>query len=213
MVVEMKIEKITNQIAQENTYLLSNSSFCLVIDPGSEPAVLLEAIERLNKPLCAILLTHAHFDHIMGLEALKKAFPAAPVYVNELEKEWLSTPELNASLLLLGKPVTAPATNYFYEMGKTYDLGGFKFSVLATPGHSIGGVSLCFAQSEGTYVFTGDALFKNTIGRWDLPTGNQEQLLQSIRQQLFSLPDEFQIFPGHGPSSTIGAEKRTNPFF
>lgn len=207
----MKIEKIVNAIALENTYLLSNNTACLVIDPGSEPSKLIEKIQTLKLPLVGILLTHAHFDHIMGLEKLKKLFSDVPIYLNEAEKDWMKTPALNASLLLLGQPVLAPDADLFYELNHDYDLADFHFFVRATPGHSIGGVSVIF--SEENLLFSGDALFKESIGRWDLPTGSYSQLHTAIENQLFSLPKDFTIFPGHGDATTLFHEKMANPFF
>ena len=203
----MKIEKIVNKIAQENTYLLSNSTSHLIIDPGSDSSALLERLKITDKTISAILLTHAHFDHIIGLNELRKHFPDVPIYLHSAEKEWMKNPKLNASFFFLGTAVTGPEADYFYE------INAFKFQVLETPGHSIGGVSLLFKLENESFVFSGDALFKNAIGRWDLPTGNQAQLLKSIREQLFTLDENTQVFPGHGPKTSIGTEKQNNPFF
>ena len=210
MVAKMKIEKIINKIAQENTYILSNSTSQLIIDPGSDSSALFEFLKVTDKTVSAILLTHAHFDHIMGLNDLKEIFPDVPIYLHHLEKDWMKNPELNASLFFLGSPITGPDADQFYEINKVYEMNDFTFRVLETPGHSIGGVSLLFNNS---FLFSGDALFKNAIGRFDLPTGNQSQLLNSIREQLFTLNDNVQVFPGHGSKTTIGAEKNFNPFF
>lgn len=209
----MKIEKIVNKIAQENTYLLSNSTSHLIIDPGSDSSALLERLKITDKTISAILLTHAHFDHIIGLNELRKHFPDVPIYLHSAEKEWMKNPKLNASFFFLGTAVTGPEADYFYEINQFYDIDAFKFQVLETPGHSIGGVSLLFKLENESFVFSGDALFKNTIGRWDLPTGNQAQLLKSIREQLFTLDENTQVFPGHGPKTSIGTEKQNNPFF
>ncbi|PCS00364.1 MBL fold metallo-hydrolase [Lactococcus fujiensis] len=206
----MKIEKLVNPIAQENTYLLSNSSACMVIDPGSSPKPIVEHLTNLGVPLVAILLTHAHFDHMMGLKLLKDTYPDCPIYLHEAEKEWPHRPDLNASRLLMHDDIIAPDADDFYKIRYNYEISGFNFRILETPGHSIGGVSLVFDQEK--IVFTGDALFKNAIGRWDLPTGNYEQLIHSIRTQLLSLNSEFEISPGHGPKSTIELEKNNNPF-
>ncbi|MFC4651763.1 MBL fold metallo-hydrolase [Lactococcus nasutitermitis] len=206
----MKIEKIINEIAQENTYLLSNSSSCLVIDPGNDSDGLLSHLKILNLSLAAILLTHAHFDHIWGLPALVEQFPDVPIFLHEAEKDFPQNATLNASMTLLHQPIIVPLANHFYQIGKDYTLADFKFSVRYTPGHSIGGVSLVFPEEK--VVFSGDSLFRNTIGRWDLPTGNHEQLLNSIRTEIFSLPDDYQILPGHGSVTTIHQEKHYNPF-
>ncbi|MEY8443422.1 MBL fold metallo-hydrolase [Lactococcus ileimucosae] len=208
----MKIDKIVNEIAQENTYILSNSTFSLLIDPGSQPDKIIEKLKEINKPLAAILLTHAHFDHIMGLDTIKEAHPQALVLLHESEKDWLTHPELNASTLMMGEPVTCKTTvDEYYTCNTPYSFSGLEFSVRHTPGHSPGGVSFVFKQ-EGI-VFSGDTLFSGSIGRTDLIGGNHEQLLQSIKQELFSLPDDCIVYPGHGPSTTIGKEKLYNPFF
>lgn len=208
----MKIDKIVNEIAQENTYILSNSTFSLLIDPGSQPDKIIEKLKEINKPLAAILLTHAHFDHIMGLDTIKEAHPQALVLLHESEKDWLTHPELNASTLMMGEPVTCKTTvDEYYTCNTPYSFSELEFSVRHTPGHSPGGVSFVFKQ-EGI-VFSGDVLFSGSIGRTDLVGGNHEQLLQSIKQELFSLPDDCIVYPSHGPSTTIGKEKLYNPFF
>jgi glyoxylase-like metal-dependent hydrolase (beta-lactamase superfamily II) len=149
----------------------------------------------------------------MGLNELREHFPDVPIYLHSAEKEWMKNPKLNASLFFLGTAVTGPEADYFYEINQFYDIDAFKFQVLETPGHSIGGVSLLFTLENEFFVFSGDALFKNAIGRWDLPTGNKAQLLKSIREQLFTLDENTQVFPGHGPKTSIGTEKQNNPFF
>ncbi|MFK4894564.1 MBL fold metallo-hydrolase [Lactococcus petauri] len=208
----MIIEKIVSEIAQENAYILSNSAFSILIDPGSQPEKIIAKLQEIDKPLTAILLTHAHFDHIMGLDTLKQAYPNAQVYLHENEKEWLKNPELNASALMLPFTVTCKTTiDEYYVCDTPYNLSGLKFHVRYTPGHSIGGISLVFEEEE--LIFSGDALFAGAIGRTDLPSGNHTQLLQSIKAELFSLPDDYTVYPGHGPSTTIGKEKLYNPFF
>ncbi len=208
----MKIEKIVSEIAQENAYILSNSAFSLLIDPGSQPEKIIVKLQEIGKPLIAILLTHAHFDHIMGLDTLKKAYPKAKVYLHENEKDWLKNPELNASTLMLPFPVTCRTeVDEYYVCDTPYNISGLKFHVCHTPGHSTGGISLVF--KEEAVVFSGDALFAGAIGRTDLPTGNHGQLLQSIEEKLFSLPEDYTVYPGHGPITTIGKEKFYNPFF
>lgn len=206
----MKITKIINKIAQENTYLLSNSSTIIVIDPGSDSDEILEKIHQIDLPVSAILLTHAHFDHIMGISAIQSEFPDVKIYVHEAEKFWLSNSELNAGQFFLRQNITAPNATNFYEFDKTYHLTGFEFQVRQTPGHSPGGVSLVFNHEK--IVFTGDALFNNSIGRTDLTDGNLETLQNAIKTQLFTLPNDYDVFPGHGNSTTIGAEKMYNPF-
>lgn len=210
----MKIQMIRNTIAAENTYFITNDVATIIIDPGSDTEQILTTIASLSKPVTAILLTHTHYDHIMSVEAVRKE-TAAPVYVSALEADWLYTPELNLSGLPrheydLPNVVVNPA-EYTFSINQVYDISDFSFTVLATPGHSQGGGSFVFEQDK--VVFTGDALFSGTIGRTDLNTGNLEVLKTSITTQLFTLPNDYQVFPGHGPKTSIGHEKSFNPFF
>lgn len=155
----------------------------------------------------AVLLTHCHYDHIGALEEIRKTYNI-PVYVSPLEQEWLSNPELNLSAHIAGKAIIAqPAENEF-TLGE-YNIEGFRFKVVPTPGHSIGSVSFIFDE----FVVVGDALFKGSIGRTDLYTGDFDMLINSIKTQLFVLPDDFPAYSGHGDVTTIGHEKKTNPYF
>lgn len=210
----MKIYTIKNQVALENTYILENEQALLVIDPGSNGQDILTKLNDLVKPVAAVLLTHAHYDHIMSLDAVRDKFGQAPAYISEKEAGWLTNPVDNLS----GLPrhddmvnVTARPADHFYRYRQNYELAGFNFTVVPTPGHSWGSVSLIFKTEEA--VFSGDALFCETIGRTDLPTGNRQQLLDAIRKELFILPNHYHVYPGHGFDTTIGHEKTFNPFF
>ena len=186
----MKIHKTVNPVAYENTYYLEGEQHLIVVDPGSHWEAIRKTIETINKPVCAILLTHTHYDHIMSLDLVRDTYGNPPVYVAESEASWLYT--------------------HTYVFHEEYQIEEFRFTVLPTPGHSIGGVSLVFP--DGHLVLTGDALFRETIGRTDLPTGSMEQLLHSVQTQLFTLPN-YDVYPGHGPATTIAHEKTFNPFF
>ncbi len=180
----------------------------LIVDPGAEAARLIAEIEKTGAKPAAILLTHTHYDHIGAVDHLRDYYQI-PVYVSPLEQEWLSDPMKNLS----GRhpelgPITARPAEIELEL-KEYEIAGMSFKVVATPGHSIGSVSFIFDK----FVVSGDALFKGSIGRTDLPTGNLEQLLTSIQTQLFVLPNQMAVYPGHGEPTTIEIEKRTNPFF
>ena len=187
----MKIKRILNPVAQENTYILENESASLVIDPGSNTSSILAKLEAIAKPVAAILLTHTHYDHIMSVEAVRQAYNHPPVYVAEAEKDWLMNPVHNLSGLPrhddMEDVIVNPA-DYYFDFIKDYNIGNFQFKV-------------------------GDALFKEAVGRWDLPTGNHDQLLSSIQDQLFTLPNHYRVFPGHGWDTTIGHEKIFNPHF
>lgn len=209
----MKLHKTLNEQAYENTYYLENDSHLIVIDPGSNWERIQAKIKEINKPISAILLTHTHYDHIMSLDLVRETFGKPPVYVAESEATWLYTPEYNLSGLArhddIADLVLAPAEHFFvYE--QDYDLDGFHFYVLETPGHSICGVSFVFPEEH--LVITGDALFCESIGRTDLYTGNQDQLISAIKEKLLTLPKDYDVYPGHGHETTIAHEKMFNPF-
>lgn len=208
----MKIHKSLNEIAYENTYYLENEHHILVIDPGSNWQRIQSKIESLGKPVAAILLTHTHYDHILSLDLLREAYGKPPVYVAEEESDWLFTPAYNLSGLDRHKDlpdvILDPAEETFVYH-QDYHLAGFHFYVLPTPGHSAGGVSFVFPEDH--LVITGDALFRESIGRTDLYTGDYDQLITGIKTQLLTLPSSYTVYPGHGPSTTIGHEKMFNP--
>ncbi|MGT2934388.1 MBL fold metallo-hydrolase [Streptococcus castoreus] len=210
----MTIITITNPIAEENTYLLVNQQAILVIDPGSNGKGIRDHIKSLNKPVAAILLTHTHYDHIMSLEEVRHFCQFPSVYVAKEEASWLYTPELNLSGLIrhadMPNIICQPADKIF-QYQTPYNIANFHFCVVPTPGHSTGSVSFIFPEQG--IIFSGDALFRESIGRTDLPTGNFSQLITSIKTQLFSLPNHYHVYPGHGPSTTISHEKNANPFF
>ena len=210
----IQISKTINPVAYENTYYLESQQGLILVDPGSDWPKIKEKITSIKKPLIAILLTHTHYDHIMSLDLVREHFGQPPVYVAESEASWLYSPKDNLSGLPrhddLADVILKPA-EHFFSYDQDYHLGDFHFYVRPTPGHSIGGVSLIFPDDY--LVLTGDALFRETIGRWDLPTGNQEQLLKSIREELFTLDKGYDVYPGHGQETTIAHEKMFNPFF
>ncbi|MDY3024742.1 MBL fold metallo-hydrolase [Streptococcus hyovaginalis] len=210
----MKIHTIINTVAGENTYLLESDHGVLVIDPGSDWPKIETTLQEIQKPVLAILLTHTHYDHIMSVEAVRQHFNQPPLYVSEKEASWLQSPEDNLSGLPrhddMANIVVAPA-EYTFELRKLYTIGNFSFTVVPTPGHSWGSVSFIFSSEET--IFSGDALFKETIGRTDLPTGNFDELISGIRQELFTQPNHFAVYPGHGHSTTIAHEKNFNPYF
>lgn len=209
----MKITTITNEIASENTYILENKNSLIIIDPGSNGQDILSSIARIDKPIAAILLTHTHYDHIISLDLVRAHCDWPSVYVSPKEASWLFTPKDNLSGLIrhadIPDVITKPAEELFIS-GKNYHVDDFNFTVLETPGHSIGGVSFVFDEEE--IVITGDALFFESVGRSDLPTGDYDQLSKSIKEKLFTLPNHYQVFPGHGKPTTIGHEKNFNPF-
>ncbi|MCE5171911.1 MBL fold metallo-hydrolase [Paenibacillus profundus] len=195
---------------QTNAYVLTNETTneAIVIDPGMNPEPLLEALKGVS--VKAILLTHAHFDHIGGVDRVREAHGDCPVYIHEREAEWLTTPELNGSTMWpqVSPPMSMKPAEHLLQDGQTVELIGHTFHVMHTPGHSPGSVSFLHEK----HLFSGDVLFRTSVGRTDLRDGNMEQLLQSIHGKLFPLADDVTVYSGHGPVTTIGYEKEHNPF-
>jgi hydroxyacylglutathione hydrolase len=196
---------------QTNCYIVYNQEKkCLIIDPGEEAEKLIKFIKEKGVKPQAVLITHAHFDHIGALDDIREEFDI-PAYIHEKEANWLLDPALNGSqLFMAGKMVRMkPADHILTNEGKM-TVGDFSFHVYETPGHSPGSVSFYF-ENEG-FVVAGDALFNGSIGRTDLPFGNHEQLLKSIHDKLLTLPEETIVLPGHGPETEIGREMDSNPY-
>lgn len=185
---------------------------CWLIDAGFEPAEMIARVRQLDLSVVAIILTHAHVDHVAGLAEAKHAFPDTPVLIHSAEAAWPADPALNLSAAY-GVPIAAPGPDRLLEGGETLTLGESTWSVRHTPGHSPGGITLHHAPRAGAGVaIVGDTLFAGSIGRFDLPGGDEQALYRSIRQALYTLPEDTRVFPGHGPATTIGAEKATNPY-
>ncbi|MFO0963474.1 MAG: MBL fold metallo-hydrolase [Phycisphaerales bacterium] len=182
---------------------------CWIVDPGEDPAEVIEFIRQERLQPAAILLTHAHADHIAGLREVRAAFPGVPTLLHRAEWDFLDDPQLNLSAFV-GMPLSlAPAEGELSD-GQTLDLNGARWRVLHTPGHSPGGVTLvCDAAGQA---IVGDTLFAGSIGRTDFPTSDPAAMARSLLGTLLSLPDAVRVHPGHGPSTTIGAERRSNPF-
>lgn len=185
------------------------SPACWIIDAGFEPAPMVRYIQRQKLQPQRVILTHGHVDHIAGLHAIRAAFPGVPIDIHAQEAAFLTEPSLNLSVVL-EEPVIAPAATGTLAHGQKPALGPMTFEVRHTPGHSPGGISL--HQPEAGVVFVGDALFAGGVGRTDFPTSDHDALFLAIRSQLMPLPDETRVYSGHGPSTTIGRERKTNPF-
>lgn len=198
---------------QQNTYLLyDNEGTAFIIDPGnytsSENAILKNFIDEKKLKLSRLLLTHAHIDHILGNKFILDNYGLLP----EMHKEELFFIErLPETAVMYGVPCDpSPFPEKYISPGDKISLGQYEFETIFTPGHSPGSIS--FYNKENKLLISGDVLFYNSIGRSDLPKGDHETLLRSIREKLFVLPDDVKVYSGHGPATTIGYEKQTNPF-
>ena len=196
---------------ETNCYIVSAppAPECWIVDAGFEPAELIGRVRELALRPVALLLTHAHVDHIAGVGEVRAAFPKVPIYLHPSEAAFLGDPMLNLSGFV-GMEITAPGPDRALNDGDTLDLGATKWTVLHTPGHSPGGVTLHCPDHRIALV--GDTLFNGSIGRSDFPTSDEAALHRSIRERLYTLPDETVVYPGHGPPTSIGREKRSNPF-
>jgi len=205
----MAVETITVGTMETNCYILGCdiSRNAAIIDPGGDYEKIVAAVQRQGLQVRFILNTHGHIDHILANEQIREHYNC-PVYIHQQDAVCLRDNKLNLSNMLLPQPPEFSEPDRELQEGDTLQLGKLDLTILHTPGHSPGSISILVDKQ----VFTGDALFCQGIGRTDLPGGDTGILLESIREKLFSLPDEFIIRPGHGPGSTIGLEKEQNPF-
>jgi hydroxyacylglutathione hydrolase len=207
-----QIHTIVSQPFAENTYVVwrDGRPDCLVIDPGLEPDLILEFLQEQGLAAAAVLNTHGHADHIAGNAEMKRAFPDAPLIVGARETALLADPDQNLSGLY-GLPLTSPPADRTVREGDTITEAGIPLEVFDIPGHSPGHVVFVYRNAP-CRVFAGDVLFRGSIGRFDFPGSDGRLLLDGIRSKLFTLPDDTVVYPGHGPVTTVGYEKRTNPF-
>lgn len=205
---KLVLEQLMVGPLQSNCFILGDeeSGEAVVIDPGGDGDVILNALARRPWRLAAILNTHAHFDHIAANAAVKRG-TGAPIMAPKGDAAFMS--QAHVSARMYGLEVEAsPEPDRLLEDGDTIGLGDETIRVAATPGHTPGGAT--FITSVG--IFPGDALFAGSIGRTDLPGGDHGTLIQSIRERILTLDDETPVFPGHGPATTVGRERSYNPF-
>ena len=209
----IRVETIVSAPFDENTYVahLESRSDCIVVDPGLEPEEILRYLDEHQLTPAAILITHGHSDHIAGNEALKERFGDCPIVISHGDAPKLTDPMLNLSGAF-GARLISPEADVLVGEGDVYRSAGFELEVREVPGHSSGHVVFIWHAGKPTVVFGGDVLFAGSIGRTDFPDGSFEQLATHIWSKLFTLPDDTQVLPGHGPPTTVGHEKRTNPY-
>jgi len=207
----MLIETIPVGALQSNCYLVAdtNTKEAIVIDPGDEATVILNRISQQSLTVQAILLTHAHFDHIMAVKSVKEIHQV-PIYLHRDESYIYDHLVMLAAQFGIHAESPLPVDRYFDE-NDHISFGEHTVSVLSTPGHSPGGVSLVISGTP-THVFSGDTLFAGSIGRTDLPGGDTALLLKVIHEKLLGFDEATIVYPGHGPVTTIGAEKMSNPY-
>ncbi|MCL2356866.1 MAG: MBL fold metallo-hydrolase [Defluviitaleaceae bacterium] len=202
----MELKIIQAELFGQNIYVYHDGVTAVIIDPGDNFDGVKNFVAEKNLKVKAILLTHGHFDHIYRANEVRELF-GAPVYAHSNEAKLLQRADWNRSEYR-GLDITVAADNFFKD-GDIFEISdSARFSVIHTPGHTGGGV--CYYDRENAVIFTGDTLFRETIGRTDMPTGDHETLLSSIRNKLFSLPDDVKVYPGHEGSTTIAHEKKNN---
>lgn len=198
------IKKVVVGALETNCYIFADldSKEAALIDPGSDGAGIISEVEKYGLNIKCIINTHGHGDHISSNGKFE-----APIYIHRLDADFLRDSKLNLSASF-GLAIKSPSADHLLEDGDIIKIGDLELKVLHTPGHTPGSISLL---NDGV-VFSGDTLFMGGIGRTDFAYGSEDKLISSIKEKLFVLDEETVVYPGHGPSSTIGKEKRENPF-
>lgn len=204
----MKIYKFTLGNFAVNNYLVhaEGSNQAILFDAGEDPAPILEKIAELGLKLEYLVNTHGHGDHIAGNQIIVDE-TGAKLLIHQLDQPYLSDPYLNLSAYF-GVEITSPPASRLLQDGDKIHLGEIEFQVLHTPGHTPGHISLWYEK----HAFVGDVIFQGSIGRTDFPQSSSQQLIQSIRQRIYTLPDPTVLYSGHGPNTTVKTEKESNPF-
>lgn len=191
-----------------NCYVVGDAGEGIIIDPGDEPERIMASVSKTGLDIKGIILTHGHSDHIGAVAELRKILKA-PVMIHHGDSDMLVDAMANLSAVF-GIPIVAGKPDKLLYGGESIAVGNLNFQVIPTGGHTPGGISLW--EKSLKIVFTGDALFADSIGRTDFPNSNHDQLIRSIKTGLLTLPLETIVYPGHGPTTTIGQEKDSNPW-
>lgn len=209
----LQIHTIESQPFAENSYVVwrPGHTEAFVIDPGFEPNLILESLADNGLTLAAIVCTHGHVDHIAGNADLKQAFPDAPIIIGTRDAPMLTDAMLNMSGPF-GLNVISPPADRRVGEGEKLTVAGIELEVFEIPGHSPGHVVYVIREEKPHIVLGGDVLFRGSVGRTDFPGGSFELLQAGIKRVLWPLPADTLVYPGHGPVTTVGHEKRTNPF-
>lgn len=205
----IKIGRMVVGAVQTNCYFLQNADTneVVVVDPGDKGKKIYEEMNGRGFKIQAVLLTHGHFDHVMGVDEIRN-LAGVSVYLGEHEEKLISNADLNVSAMF-GTPYTTKA-DILVKDGEVLELAGMKIKVIHTPGHTCGGV--CYYLEEEGILICGDTLFLESVGRTDFPTSSSRELTEAVHEKLFTLPDDVYVYPGHGPTTTIEHEKANNPF-
>ena len=203
------IESVVVGSVGTNCYIVhkKDSEHCFVVDPGDSGDKIANYIRDQKMILDHILLTHGHFDHIQGVRDLKNAI-RCEICALDIEKELLSDARMNVSAMT-GRPEELEAGIWLHD-GQQFESAGIAMKVIHTPGHTKG--RCCYFLEEQKVLFSGDTLFMESVGRADLPTGNEKDLMQSVREKVLTLPGETKVFSGHGPATSIEYEQANNPY-
>ena len=210
---EIVVIPVLSEPFQQNGYIVHRKAGkdCFIVDPGFETEKYEELFEKKGLAPVALLVTHGHGDHICGIGALRENWESAKIHIGELDSEKLSDPKKNLSSNL-GIPLTTPKADVLLKDGDTLELAGITLEVRHVPGHSKGQVVYHIPAEPKGIVFVGDVIFQGSIGRSDFPDSDPAIQIPMIRSKILSLPDDTVLYPGHGDSTTVGAERQSNPF-
>ncbi|MDO4272669.1 MAG: MBL fold metallo-hydrolase [Eubacteriales bacterium] len=206
---KLDLQKCILGTVYTNCYLIKNSETkeLLIVDPADAPEKIFLKISQMDANPVGILLTHGHYDHILAVEAVKEKY-GIPVYACRQEQEMLSDPSVNMSAFC-GQSASVKPDELLDDL-QVFEAAGFSIQMIHTPGHTKG--SCCYYIKDEGVLFSGDTLFYGSVGRTDFPGGSTAEIVRSLHRLLESLPEETEVFPGHDASTTIGYEKRYNPF-